>query len=645
MEQKVSDYIADFLVEHGICHGFTVTGGGAMHLNHSFGTKEGLEMIYVHHEQTAAMAAESYARVKNEPALVCVTTGPGGLNALNGVAGAYIDSQPMIVISGQVRYDFTVRGSGDYGLRSLGDQEFDIIGSVSNMTKYCEMVVDPLDISYCLEKALYVCKAGRPGPCWLDIPLNVQSAMIETDQLRHYIPEIQAYEPVSGILTDDLVLTVLDKIKAAKRPVFYAGNGIRISGAYRSFMRLVERLGIPVVTCWDSIDLMPDEHPLYCGRGGIMGDRPGNFAVQNADLIIAVGNRLSVRQVGYSTDTWARSAYVIMVDIDEAELKKPTIHVDLPVWADAGEFIRKMLKKLPRLSEDFRTINKMSQRERKKRALEGKFILRKFSPEFTRYDWLMQCLQWKYKYPVVEKRHYERSQVNVYAFIKELSSRLPESRITVVGNGAACVVGSAAYEIKRGTRFLINSGMASMGYDLPAAIGACVASDKKEIILVTGDGSLQMNIQELQTIISHGYPIRIFVINNNGYHSIRQTQTNYFDGKLTGVGPDSYDLSFPDLEKISLAYGFPFVRIDSMNRLMERKCALLNLTLREEGPVICEVMTSTDQNFEPKAASRRLEDGRMISAPLEDLYPFLSDVELRENMYIPIYKGEFFKSE
>lgn len=615
MKIKVSDYVSQFLVDNGITHAFTVTGGGAMHLNDSLGHQKGLTCVYNHHEQACAIAAESYARIHNKIAALCVTTGPGGTNAMTGVVGGYLDSIPMLVISGQVRYDTTARSTG-LNIRAMGDQEFDITKSAAAMTKYAQMVTDPKQIRYCMEKALYIATTGRPGPCWIDIPVNFQGFYVDTDELEGFEPaEYEAQ--LAPHVTDEQVDAIIDKIKNAKRPVLYAGNGIRISGGYESFKKVVELLNIPVATGWDSIDEIYDEHPLYVGRGGIMGDRAGNFAVQNSDLVFAIGNRLSIRQVGYNWKTWAREAYVIMNDVCEDEMKKPTLHVDMPVWADAKELLEKMAARLEKTGEKV----------------------------FTGNDWIERCQQWKKNYPVVLPKHYEdKNHANVYAFIKELSSRLSEGQVTVVGNGSACVVGSHAYVIKKDQRFIINSAIASMGYDLPAAIGAAVAEhgDKalygrsltddsvKDIILVTGDGSIQMNIQELQTIIHHKMPIKIFLINNQGYHSIRQTQTNLFNKNFVGIGPQSGDLSFPDMSKLAPAYGYPYLSCDGNDKLDET----IDKALGMKGPVICEIFVSTEQNFEPKSSTKRLEDGTLVSPPLEDLAPFLDRDEFRKNMII-----------
>lgn len=633
MKIKLSTYVSQFLVDHGITHAFTVTGGGAMHLNDSLGHQEGLTCIYNHHEQACAIAAESYARIHNKIAALCVTTGPGGTNAMTGVVGGFLDSIPMLVISGQVRYDTCARSTG-LPLRAMGDQEFDITKSAAAMTKYCEMITDPKQIRYCLEKAYYIATTGRPGPCWIDIPVNYQGTYIETEELEGFDPK--EYEAnLAPSIKDEAVDAIIEKIRTAKRPVFYAGNGIRISGGFETFKRIVELLGIPVATCWDSIDAIYDEHPLYVGRGGIMGDRAGNFAVQNSDLVFASGNRLSIRQVGYNWTTWAREAYVIVNDVDEAELKKPTLHVDMPVWGDAKELLEKMEKKLLAMKA------------------EGKLTGSYTAPGGKRYtdclfnggEWISRCQQWKHNYPVVLPKHYEdKNHTNVYAFIKELSSRLSEGQVTVVGNGSACVVGSHGYVIKKDQRFIINSAIASMGYDLPAAIGAAVAEHGnkalygaslkddtiKDIILVTGDGSIQMNLQELQTIIHHKMPIKIFVINNEGYHSIRQTQTNLFEKNFVGIGPQSGDLSFPDMAKIADAYGYPYFSCDGNEHLAE----VLEQTLAVNGPAICEIFVSKEQNFEPKSATKRLEDGTLVSPPLEDLGPFLDREEFYSNMII-----------
>lgn len=597
MKIKVSDYIADFCEDKGINYVFSVVGGGAMHMNDSFGHHAFLNTIYHHHEQAAAIAAEAYARVNNEMAALCVTSGPGAINALNGVVGAYQDSIPMLVFSGQTKTTLTVKNSG-LKLRTLGNQEFDIVSALENVVKYSEMLMDAKRIRYCLEKAYHIAITGRPGPCWLDIPLDIQGSYVD-------IEELIGYEPSKNINSngslEKSIHTILEKLKIAQRPVLYAGNGIRISGGVEIFNKLINLLQIPVVTCWDSIDLIDNEHSLYCGRAGIMGDRAGNFAVQNSDLLLCIGSRLNIYQVGYNVKTWAREAYVIDVDIDEEELKKKTIRVDLPVCADAKEFMKTLYQEVKCVD-----INNY-------------------------YNWCKQCQIWKNKYPVVTKKQYEaQGLVNIYNFIGKLGHLSPANTVTVVSNGSACVVGSQASFIKKNDRFIMNCALSSMGYGLPAAIGVCVANNKQETVCVEGDGSLMMNLQEIQTVVTNKLPIKLFVINNNGYHQIRQTQTNVFGNKLIGVGPESGDLGFPNFQMLARAFGIRYVCIDDNQKITEG----LEDVFSYDEPVFCELIVSIDQKFEPKSATKRLEDGTLYSPPLEDLAPFLPREELENNMYI-----------
>ena len=552
------------------------------------------------------MAAEAYARLDNKIAAVCVTTGPGGTNALTGVLGGWLDSIPMFIISGQVRYDTTARYALKYTetpLRAMGDQEYDIVKSVSEMTKYAVMIEDPGQIRFALEKAWHSATTGRPGPVWIDIPVNFQGGYIETDELEGYDPaEDDAKLPLP--VDDKIVQTVIEKIRNAKRPVFHAGYGIRLSGGYDAFRSAAEKLNIPVVTYWNAVDLIEDDNPLYCGRAGNMGDRAGNWAIQNADLILAVGTRISIRQVGYNWKTWARAAQVIMVDIDKAEMKKPTIHVDMPVWADARDFLTKLDNNLKDRIDN-----------------HG--------------EWNDTCRKWKQDYPVVLPRHWEENgeNANVYAFVKYLSSRLPENSLTAVSNGACCVVGNQAYVIQKGSRMANNSAVASMGYGLPAAIGTCIGGGRRDTICLEGDGSIMMNLQELQTIITNRLPVKIFLINNNGYHSIRITQTNLFsEHSRIGIGPESGDLSFPDFKKIAGAFGFTYYSAHSNSGMKKAVDDALN----HEGAVFTEIFTDTKQVWEPKSSTRRLEDGTLVSPPLEDLAPFLPREELEKIMFIPL---------
>ena len=606
MKQKVSDYIADHIAEWGIRDVFTVTGGGAMHMNDAFGHHPKLHCTYQHHEQACAMAAEAYARMDNRMAAVCVTTGPGATNAITGVLGGWMDSIPMLVFSGQARYATTVAASG-LKLRSMGVQECNIVPVVTSITKYAQMIIHPEDIRYHLEKALYMAVNGRPGPVWLDIPLDVQGAVIETEELRGYDPQENPEEKPAEI-SQDVIQQILDKIEKSHRPVLFPGNGVRLAGAMDDFQKLVNILGVPVITGMSSVDAMESEHPYFAGRSGGTGTRPGNFALQNSDVLLSIGNRQGFAQTGFQYQDWARGSYTILNDIDENELKKPSLHVSLPVCGDAGDLIRKLIcvAKLRGADET--------------------------NPLFKGRDWIRQCQIWKQKYPVVTAKHYETVEegcTNIYAFYEELSKAMQEGQTLMVSVGTSRVAGSQAFRVKKGQRFITNPNTASMGFCLPAATGICVAQPGKPVVCVTGEGSLQMNLQELQTIWQNRLPVKLFVINNQGYHSIRQTQQSYFEPPLVGVGAESGDLSFPDLSRIIPAYGFSYRAVHAAEELPET----LHQILEEDGASVCEVFVTKYQKTEPKTSAKKLPDGSMVSAPLEDMYPFLSKEELEENMF------------
>ena len=606
MEIRVADFIAQFLVDNMIKTVFSVVGGGAMHLNDGFGHNKYLNCVYNHHEQACAIAAEGYYRISNELPAVCVTTGPGGTNAITGVLGAYLDSIPMLIISGQVKNEMTVASTG-LPLRQLGDQEWDIVSTVDSMTKYAEMVVNPNKIKYCLQKAIYLAKSGRPGPCWVDVPLDVQGAIIDTDDLIEFNPKELDID-LGKEVTENVILDVIAKLNEAKRPVIYAGSAIRTIGAHDEFLKLINKLQIPIVNAWNATDSLEYDNPLTVGCGGSFGDRPANFAAQNSDLILSIGCRLSTRQVSFAYDLWAREAYKIMVEIDEAEIKKPTLNIDMSIQSDVKEFLIKFNKVLD--NSDY---------------------------SFDYSDWVKQCNLWKEKYPVcTEAQLNQKGKANVYAFLSALSDNMEENQKIVVANGSACAC-IHGYRLKKGQRLVVNSGVASMGYDLPAAVGACFGLGKKELVCVSGDGSIQMNLQELQTIVHHNLPIKLFVINNNGYQSIRITQRNFFERPFVGIGGDSGDVSFPDMEKIAYAYGIPFIRCESDEELDD----CINNTLNAESFVMCEIMVDSDQGFEPKSASKKLPNGKMVSAPLEDLKPFLDRKELEENMIVDMVKDDF----
>ena len=602
MKVKISDFIAQFLVEQGIKYNFTVPGGGAMHLNSTLGHQKGLTNIFVQHEQAAAIAAEGYYRMSNELPLVCCTTGPGGTNTLTGVLGAWLDSVPMLVISGQVKWSTTVRSTG-LAMRSYGDQDFDITKVVAPMTKYAEMIIRPETVKYHIQKAIYLATHGRPGPVWLDIPLNIQWGYIDTDELFDFDPvELENSNPrkTSGKTLD----LIIEKIKAAKRPVIYSGVELRTNGAYESFKKMVAKLNVPVVTSFDGIDIMEQDDPLYAGRAGDIADRAGNWAVQNSDFLFVVGSRLGIRQVSYATETWAREAFVTMVYPDALETTKPNIHVELPVRADLKEFCDSMCDKVE-------------------------------SPLEAKTDWISTCKKWMKDYPVVTpERHNKQTELaNVYWLIDQFNNYTHENTPIVTGNGSAAVVTGSALFIKKGQRYLYNTGCASMGWGLPSSIGACFANDKKETYCITGDGSIQMNLQELQTLVFHKLPIKILLINNGGYHSMRQTQRNLFgDVSSVGVGPESGDLSFPSMEKIAGAYGIPYLSARKNEELPD----VLKSFTEIEGYAMCEVFVDSAQGFEPKPSAMKLPDGSLVSPPLEDLAPFLDRDELRKIMIIPL---------
>lgn len=594
---KLSDYVSKKVVELGVRHVFMVTGGGAMHLNHSFGTNKDLECVFNHHEQACSIAAEAYYRLNNQLPLVNVTSGPGGTNAITGVYGAFVDSVGMVVISGQVKWETTVRSTG-LPLRQYGDQELDIEQLVRPVTKYCHMVTDPNSIRYHLEKAFYLARSGRPGPCWLDIPLDVQGAQIDPEGLMGFDPA-EVEESWKTVNLNQTSREILNRIYEAKRPVVFVGSGVRLSGKYQDFLSLVSKLGIPVVTAWNVHDAIWDAHPNYAGRPGTVGDRAGNFVTQNADLLLVLGSRLNIRQVSYNWKSFAREAYKIWIDIDELELKKPTVTADMPVHAD----LKDLLPILANLDYP--------------------------GPNESHIAWMAWAKERQKRFPIVLPEYWDNDQVNPYCFMKVLFENLTENQIVVTGNGSACVTSFQAAEIKPGQRLWTNSGCATMGYDLPAAIGVNKASGGKEIICLAGDGSIMMNLQELQTISGSHLPIKIFILNNSGYVSIFQTHRNFFNGVEVGGGPKS-GVTFPDFSKVSAAFDIPYMRISKHSEMQER----ISSTLKIRGPVICEVLIDENVSFAPKLGAKQHPDGRITSPPLEDLSPFLSREMLRENMII-----------
>lgn len=589
MTMKVSEYIAEFFVQKGVRDVFLVTGGGAMHLDDAIGHKEGIRCIYNHHEQACAIAAEGYARLTGKVAPVCVTSGPGGTNAITGVLGAWQDSIPMFVVSGQVKCE-TTTWSTDVPLRQLGDQEYQITQAVANMTKYAVMVTDKDTIRYHLEKAWYLCDSGRKGPVWIDVPLDIQAARIDPDSLTGYEPD-GSEDPVYD---SSLTAVITRKIKAAKRPVILAGTGINVAGAREEFLECARALGIPVLTAWNAHDLMPTDDPLFCGKPGTVGLRGGNFVAQSADLLLVLGCRMNIRIISYNKHEFAKDAYKIVVDIDENELRKPTVHVDMPVHADVKDVMTDITKSIRDGIND-----------------PGDHSM-----------WLARAKDVNDRYPAVLDAYRHTEKLNPYVFFEGLYDVLDEGDVIVTGNGGACVMGFQAAAVKKDQRLFTNSGCAAMGYGFPAAVGAAVASDSR-VICVDGDGSFMMNIQELQTVAYNRMNIKIFILNNNGYHSIRQTQQNLFAGRdLIGVC-EGNGISFPDFEKVAYAFGLPYVRIDSEVGQKEK----IREAVSSEGPVLVEAVVDDKQNFEPKLSSKVHPDGTITSAANDDMFPFLPKEE------------------
>jgi acetolactate synthase I/II/III large subunit len=593
----VATYLAQRLAASGDRYTFVVTGGGSMFLNDALCHEPGLTPIYFHHEQAAAMAAEAYARIAGKPAILNVTTGPGGINALNGVFGAWTDSIPMIVVSGQVKRATCLATTPVPGLRQLGDQEGAIIPMARGITKYAAVVDRPEDVAWHLDQALFLATAARPGPVWLDIPIDVQSAAVDPASLRRFTPP----QPAEAVSATDLA-TIVERLRAARRPVILAGSGVRAAHAVIEFESVIRRLGIPVTTAWTH-DLIASDDPLFCGRPGTIGTRAGNFTVQNADLILILGSRLNIRQVSYNWQAFAPRAFKIQVDIDPAEFNKPTVRPDMTLTADLKPFL----------------------------AALGHQLQRWVAPPGQK-EWLAWCKERMARYPtVLPSQRVFKGKINPYHFVEELFSHLSGDDIVACGNATATIVPFQIGAIKAGMRLFSNSGSASMGYDLPAAIGAWFGAmanrgTQERIICLAGDGSIMMNLQELQTIAHHRLPLKIFVLNNRGYLSIRGSQKNFF-GRLAGEGPDS-GVSFPDFVAVAEAFGIPAYRLagadfaDGIGEL-----------LAQPGPCLCDVILDETQGFEPRMSSRKLDDGSIVTPPLEDMFPFLDREELASNLW------------
>ena len=603
---KCSDFIVSFIAESPNTANdvFMVSGGGVMHILDSLGKNECLNYVCTHHEQAASIAAEGYTRCTNKIGVAVVTSGPGGTNAITGVMGAWVDSIPILVISGQVKLETTILRCPN--LRQLGDQEINITDLVRPITKYAVIVTDKRNIKYHLKKAVYLARSGRPGPVWIDVPLDIQGAMIDENKLREFDP-IEIDEGFDKHLVKEKTDVLLSRIKNSKRPVIIVGNGVTLSDGKDNLINVVEKLNIPVLTSISGIDLIPSSSRLFLGRPGIIGERPANFIIQNADLLIAIGTRMNLRVIGYSYHTFAREAFKLAVDIDKYELEKPTLKLDLAIHSDAKFFLQTLYQ---RLTEENITPSNLD-------------------------DWFNYCHKLKQKYPIVTEEHRKnKGYVSSYYFTEVLSEHLKDNAVIVTGNGTAYTSTYQAIKIKKGQRMFANVGCAAMGYGLPAAIGASFGKNRGEVICITGDGSIQMNLQELQTILNHKLPIKIFLFNNKGYLSIKTTQNTFFNGNYVGSTYES-GVMLPDMTKIAQAYGYRTEKIHNHEELEKKIPEILN----REGAIFCEVMLDPFEKLGPKAASEKKDDGTIISKPLEDLSPFLPRKEFYENMLIkPVEK-------
>lgn len=596
MEIKVAKYISQFLVDHGIKDCFMVTGGGAMHLDDAIGHQEGIHCTFNHHEQACAIAAEGYTRMTGKLAAVCVTSGPGGTNAITGVMGGWLDSIPMFVISGQVKRETTIWAVPELNLRQLGDQEFNVIDSVKNMTKYAVMVTNPQEIAYHLEKALFLATNGRGGPVWLDIPLDVQGAKVETDSLIHFNADQEVVWRTPDV-KQSAVDILLQKLKESKAPLVLAGTGINLGGAQQKLLDFLNKYQIPVVTAWNANDTVAFDNPYYVGMPGTVGMRSGNFAIQNCDLLISLGCRMNIRMIGYTHYDFAKNAFKAVVDIDPRELIKPTVQADLPINADVSQFLDVMLE------QDYTSV-------------------------VAHKDWVKWCRDLLFRYPTVREEYHGEGLINPYVFIDKLFAHLDSTDRIICGNGAACVITFQAAKVKQGQRMFTNSGCAAMGYGFPAAVGVAVSDNNKRTICIDGDGSVMMNIQELATVAHNKLDMKLFILNNNGYLSIRQTQRNLFQPPFIGIDSES-GVGFPDFAKLAEAFGLKCFRIDKETTADEVIEAVLNCN----GSCICEAVVDPDQNFEPKSSSKVLPDGRIVSPSLDDMAPFLDREEFEKIRY------------
>ena len=598
---RVADYIFKTLADKGVKHCFLVTGGGAMHLNDALGLEKRIKYICCLHEQACAMAAEGYARASGTPGVICVTTGPGGTNALTGVMGAWLDSVPMVVISGQIKRSTMITSCPNLTLRQLGDQEYNIVDAVKPMTKFAKTVMSVEEVPEVLELAWRLCQSGRPGPVWIDVPLDIQSAEINLS--GRIAPAENGKADSRPLVSEAQIKKVVSLLLSSNRPAIIVGSGVRNAKAEKLFLEVAESLNIPVLTSISGIDLIPSGHPLFFGRPGILGERPANFIMQNSDLFIVLGTRMGIRICGYAYETIARAATKVMIDVDEAELNKPTFRPDVKIHADAGEFLKALHVALPALPE--------------------------------KSEWLNYCNRVKSQYPVILPEHRSRTDyVSSYVLPEAIVRHAPSPLTVVTSNGIAYTSTFQSIPIRKDMRMFSNEACASMGYGLPAAIGAAFADNSRTIACFEGDGSIQMNLQELQTLVNYKLPIKLFVYNNAGYLSIKTTQRSFFGGHFVGSEASS-GVILPSFEKLAAAYGIPYFKLRNNQELD----AMLPQIFQTPGPGLIEVMLDPFEVLGPKAASKKLPNGQMVSAPLEDMAPFLPRDEFKANMLIPPLEG------
>ncbi len=589
---RVADFIADFIATLGVGHVFLLPGGGAMHLNDAVGKHPCLEVVACHHEQAAAIAAEAYGRIQENIGVAMVTTGPGATNAVTAVAGAWIESVPLLLLSGQVKRTDLLRGSP---LRQKGVQEVDIVSIVRPITKYAVTVERPEDIRRELEHAAFLARTGRAGPVWIDVPLDVQGAPIDPATLEGWQPDT----PAPPAIAPAQLAQIRALLESAERPLILAGHGVRLSGAASAFRQWVEALGVPVVTTWNALDLLPHDHPLSVGRPGVVALRAPNFAVQNADLLIAIGSRLDNIITAYAPRDFARHARKVVVDVDSHEIAKLDMPIDVAVTSDAGDFIR---------------------------ALGA-------STRCERPQWRARCADWKARYGVNDGQSFPaEGTISHFHFADALSDAVPANTLVSTGSsGLAVEVFYTVFRNRPGQRVFLTSGLGAMGYGLPAAIGACLANGRQPMVAVESDGSLQLNLQELATLRGLNLPICLVVMNNGGYASIRNTQRNYFEGRYVGTGPEA-GLWMPRLQDLARTYELPYLRIGDVAEL----APCLAQAMAAPRPVIVEVLLQCDEALAPKVAAVPQANGSMTSMPLEDMSPLLPLAQLQAEMLVPL---------